>query len=96
MLCAALLCRAGTDMCCTGTRSPVLTVCTAFPYQFAAALSDVPTGVYCGWASLPVRPLLPYCVQLRDSVLTSAYGPNGQTQPYKAVVNVGYSPTFVG
>jgi len=41
--------------------------------QFAAALSDVPTGVYCGWASLP-----------------------GQTQPYKAVVNVGYSPTFVG
>jgi hypothetical protein len=44
---------------------------------FKEALSDMPTGVYCGWATVD--------------------NDKGETSPpIKAVVNVGYSPTFVG
>jgi riboflavin kinase len=44
---------------------------------FNDALSSMPTGVYCGWATVD-----------DDQGKSSP--------PVKAVVNVGYSPTFVG
>jgi len=59
---------------------------------FRKALEDVPMGVYFGWAviegsSSPVR-----------EGTTSRYGINGdgRNMLHKAVVNVGYSPTFDG
>ena len=49
---------------------------------FQDALEEVPTGVYFGWAVLE----------------TDQNGPEkkGRNVPHKAVVNVGYSPTFEG
>ncbi len=50
---------------------------------FQSALEDVQTGVYFGWAVIEQRH--------RQSKLKK-----GRNTPLKAVVNVGYSPTFEG
>ena len=54
---------------------------------FQSALEDIPNGVYFGWAVIEQK-------QIQDgdvSVLKT-----GRNKPIKAVVNVGYSPTFEG
>ena len=50
---------------------------------FAEALADVRTGVYFGWAVI-------------ESPQDGSGGGAGYDIPHKAVVNVGYSPTFEG
>ena len=51
---------------------------------FAEALKDVRTGVYFGWAVI------------ESPVEDGSDGGAGYDIPHKAVVNVGYSPTFEG
>ena len=51
---------------------------------FAEALADVRTGVYFGWAVI------------ESPVEDGSDGGAGYDIPHKAVVNVGYSPTFEG
>ena len=60
---------------------------------FQSALEDIPNGVYFGWAVIERRQ---YQQPRQDGDVVGVLTIKGRNMPIKAVVNVGYSPTFEG
>ena len=58
---------------------------------FSNALQNVPTGVYFGWAVIEDQREKDNC-----ATVSSMKKKGGRNEIHKAVVNVGYSPTFDG
>jgi len=59
---------------------------------FQSALDDIPNGVYFGWAVERRQ----YQQPRQDGDVVGVLTIKGRNMPIKAVVNVGYSPTFEG